>query len=525
MNSKKYKFFTQVITLFTLGVFISLILWRVSPYVQPIPDRDSGVFQYIGWRILNGEVPYKDAWDHKPPLIFFINAIGLLIGSGSSWGVWFLEWINLLFATFFSFYLFKRYSGTFFAGIVTLLWLFCVPLLISDGNLTTEFGLSFQFLVLLLFAKFKLNSENKLLSICLGLCTGCLFFLKQTLIGIPLTIFFLVVIYRIFHNQIKIIVSDLIHWLIGSLFIVSLFVFYFQSNGSLGDLWNDAFYYNYFYSISSTTEKIYATQYGIGLLFLPGISFLGLLGWGLACWEIYPKKFKILSEYLDKQIVFFAIFNLPVELILTGISGRIARHYFLPLLPIFSILILISILNIYGILKKIGFKEKIINLIVVIVLFTMPSVFMISGYRNYFIQPTKPILNQALNNSLNLVDYLDSKSDTDDNVLILGAEASINFAASRKAPTRFVYQYPLVKTGFDSSEYEAEFFRDIEQNKPRIIVDATGTNLAFTTGTIGRLVNTYHGQGFNQRVFATDYFHSSCRYDRKFGAWTAYLCQ
>ncbi len=54
-----------------------------------IPNRDSGAFLYIGQRILKGDIPYRDIWDHKPPCIFFINALGLFIGRGAIWGVWF----------------------------------------------------------------------------------------------------------------------------------------------------------------------------------------------------------------------------------------------------------------------------------------------------------------------------------------------------------------------------------------------------------------------------------------------------
>ena len=41
--------------------------------------RDSSVFLYVARRIQDGGVPYRDVWDHKPPLIYLI---GLLAGWG-----------------------------------------------------------------------------------------------------------------------------------------------------------------------------------------------------------------------------------------------------------------------------------------------------------------------------------------------------------------------------------------------------------------------------------------------------------
>ena len=72
----------------------------ISPLFISTIRRDSGVVQYIGWRILNGEVPYRDIWDHKPPIIFFLNALGLWLGNLSPWGIWIIEFLSLAIALF-----------------------------------------------------------------------------------------------------------------------------------------------------------------------------------------------------------------------------------------------------------------------------------------------------------------------------------------------------------------------------------------------------------------------------------------
>ena len=38
-------------------------------------ERDITTYATIGQGILDGKVPYRDLWDHKPPLIFFIYVL------------------------------------------------------------------------------------------------------------------------------------------------------------------------------------------------------------------------------------------------------------------------------------------------------------------------------------------------------------------------------------------------------------------------------------------------------------------
>jgi len=54
-----------------LGV---LLLARVPSLVQPA-GADQGLYTYVGARILDGGLPYRDAWDQKPPAVHFTYAL------------------------------------------------------------------------------------------------------------------------------------------------------------------------------------------------------------------------------------------------------------------------------------------------------------------------------------------------------------------------------------------------------------------------------------------------------------------
>ena len=52
----------------------ALLLLRVPSVVQPM-GADQGLYAYIGERILAGDLPYRDAWDQKPPAIHYAYAL------------------------------------------------------------------------------------------------------------------------------------------------------------------------------------------------------------------------------------------------------------------------------------------------------------------------------------------------------------------------------------------------------------------------------------------------------------------
>ncbi len=55
------------------AAFVALSALRLPAVVQPA-GGDQGLYAYVGQRILQGELPYRDAWDQKPPAIHFAYA-------------------------------------------------------------------------------------------------------------------------------------------------------------------------------------------------------------------------------------------------------------------------------------------------------------------------------------------------------------------------------------------------------------------------------------------------------------------
>ena len=198
MQILKYRWFFRVLPFLLLLLIAGFVLWCVSPAVNPISGRDSGVFQYIGWKILDGDVPYLNAWDHKPPAVFLLIELGLLIGNGSGWGVWLIEWISFFNAALFGYFLIEHFFGSVISGVVTSLGLFTITMWISESSFTTEYGLSIQFIIILLIFQFASRSTpNRVSFFIFGILAGYLFLLKRTLFGVWISIWFAIIVDRI----------------------------------------------------------------------------------------------------------------------------------------------------------------------------------------------------------------------------------------------------------------------------------------------------------------------------------------
>src|ERR1041385_4708261 len=125
-----------------LGTIIAL--FPSNPANMTLPSRDSGFFLYVGWRFLNGDIPYRDVWDHKPPLIYFVDALGLTITPHSLWGVWFLQIIFIFFTFLILYKLLDREFGIYAALAGTVVLSSGLLTILEKGNVTEEYALVFQ---------------------------------------------------------------------------------------------------------------------------------------------------------------------------------------------------------------------------------------------------------------------------------------------------------------------------------------------------------------------------------------------
>ncbi|NOH13797.1 MAG: hypothetical protein HND51_19320 [Chloroflexi bacterium] len=445
--------------LLVVGSVLAVLL-PVSPLVREYASRDSGVFLYTGWRLLNGEVPYLDVWDHKPPMVFFIDALGLGIGNGSVWGVWWLEVAFLLVAVVISLALLRRLVSRNVALLGTFLWLVNLIYLLAGGNLTGEYALPLQFGLFYLFWQAEKRGEYGWRAVVIGVLSALIFFTRQNSIGIPIAIGIYLLVARWRAGELGRLWRELRGMVVGALIVILPIVIYFVVNGALAEFWDAAFVFNFVYvGERSVMDRLTALWAGVQALAPAGLIFLAGAGWVATAWR-FIRKLSIPKGL--RPILILLVVNLPIEVLLVSLGGRPRIPYFTTLLPILAVLAGYSIWLGYIELKKRNIRQG---------AFTGMVVLLVAAFNwNAYIAGIEANRNDG--GLGEVVAYVEQNSQPDDYVLMIGAETAVNFHAQRVSPTRYVYQYPLYRGGYTDDVELASFFEYILEKQPQLIIVA-----------------------------------------------------
>jgi hypothetical protein len=219
------------------SLFLSLLF--CPPFDIGMSDKE--VFTYAGWAMHNGLVPYRDFFDHKPPLIYFVNAAGIFLGG--RWGIWAIDALLALLTTGLFYRLARRYRMPF-PWLLPLLF----NLLIRDFLISEAMGLTREyttFFYLLFF--YVLMSEWRYRNYLLGLLTAVIFFMQQEQVFAVLP-FLLYVLGRSSRTPV---IRRLLFLALGATSVILPLVLYFAAHHALAAFWQDAFLFN---------MKVYTTQ-------------------------------------------------------------------------------------------------------------------------------------------------------------------------------------------------------------------------------------------------------------------------
>lgn len=198
---------------------------------------DKEIFKYTGLVLYKGGVPYRDFFDHKPPMIFFINYLGLLLGS---WGLWIIDTLLVLSASVIFFRVCKQYK-------LAYAWLLPVifNLMIRNNTVSLGIGMTREYTAIFLLIAFCVvmsTSRHKFWLV--GVLTGLIFFTQQDQI-LPLFPF---VLYALLTNSIPLFSSLLrrtIHLAAGFLLVTTPILLYFFLNHSFRHFLDSAFLFNF----------------------------------------------------------------------------------------------------------------------------------------------------------------------------------------------------------------------------------------------------------------------------------------
>ena len=172
---RKGYIFLSFITILTMLFFA----YNNSPLVERMGE-DGGIFLLMGRNLAEGGTLYKDLFDHKGPVIFFLNALPQLFVKGPV-GVWILEIIFMALSLCLIYKTAYRLLKNSSAILPPLLYLIISGLLLNGGNYTEEYSNLFSIIALYIFVNWTESHEENISQsqgLVLGVSLAIVFFTR-----------------------------------------------------------------------------------------------------------------------------------------------------------------------------------------------------------------------------------------------------------------------------------------------------------------------------------------------------------
>ena len=469
------------IGLIILFLFLPASLLYYGNPLDHMPGRDNGVFLYGGQQLLAGKTPYLDFWDHKGPLIYFIDALGLLIGKGSRWGVWIVEFTFLALTTV-KIYQTARIQWSKTAGIVAVIyWAYTLGQVghykyFSDSNYTETYSLLFNIMAVYLWLQASKFKHPNWGYFAIGVSTGLSLLLRPNNIGIQISIVLVELIAAISKREIKDFAKKISFLALGVFSILAVFIAWFISRNALSALMDAVLNYNVYYA-QKNQVKGFTTSY-IELV-SGGFNKLGwfpFIGYGilLLLWISRQLKQKTFNTSHDNIFILIILIGLPLETILSSISGRVFYHYIMIWTPYLALLAGALANEVFLQTAKAPPLNKISPAIVLTItlayLFTV-NIPVLEGYArlgNRFLFHN----NESLEAQNAIVKYVNDVTQPGDTVLVWGNDVWINFLTDRASPAKYSYQFPLFMPGYTTEEKVLDFLAVLQFAPPVLIVES-----------------------------------------------------
>jgi hypothetical protein len=458
---KKLRLVLPYIFLFLLT---ALVLDLANPFFDK-PARDGGFFLYAGQQIVDGKIPYQDFWDSKGPGIFYINALGLVLGGGSRWGVWFVEFI-CLFGTLLLLYntLSKRWGmgAALFGAALAGLGLRSV---LGYGNYTEEYALLFNAAGLILFLSMVDVEQNYWKYIWVGALFGLSFTFRANNIGGLFALLGAVFLYYVLKRHYLEALRIILATLAGFALPLILWTIYFAMMGDVGEMLYASIIFNFSYSAAK--EREWLDIFG-------GFGRYGMdwYGWfTLAAW--FVSGLRILVSFVQRKVSVFETFLLiwfPIEIVLSNLSGRNFTHYYISWTLAVAVYSAFAFAEFWQVTFKVpsleGWNDN-VSVIVSVALIVMLFVVSPSAWSRY---------GKSLTTGGEYIDpvsaYVRDNSQPGDLLLTWYPEMGVNFMSGRASPVKYLY-YPLFLDGSLTKEIEDRYYDDLTANLPELILDCS----------------------------------------------------
>ena len=438
--------------------------------------HDAGIFAYVGYAITRGKALYTEVWDNKGPLLYMIDALGILIHY--RYGLYLIE-LTALFSSVVILYktanLFIPRGASVACAIISMLSLVTT---LEGGNVSEDYAVPFTALAFYFIAKYLRNDFHlrKIEMMLVGMCISAVFMLRLNILAFLFCAVLGVIIILLKEKRYKDLGSVFLFAGLGFLVFTAPFVLYLIRKGALKACIDSA-YLGVLGSFSpmKRSERLYNVNEMVLALAPSGTLFIIVLFVFFYLLRLLNRR----NNTENKQTAFnslctISFYGLIATLLANGLSGITSNHYFISFVPVLIIpsVFLAQYVLQYVKPERLKFRslKKHFGSVVCCILVLMIGVSCvlqpsIQIFRNLKDPNKKSYQEQVYH-------YVAENSEPTDTVLVIGWAVAVSsyYGAKRMAASSYFYY----ANGRFSEEAKTDFankiFEDVQKTKPKLIM-------------------------------------------------------
>ncbi|MBE7069510.1 MAG: hypothetical protein E7386_03300 [Ruminococcaceae bacterium] len=433
--------------------------------------HDCGIFAYIGYAITQGKALYVEAWDNKGPLLYLINALGILIDY--RFGICLLEFITL----FCSFFFLYKTANLFLSRIISIFCaMSCMMSLTSTlegGNFSEEYALPFTIVGFYLIAKYIKNNYNlkKIEMIIVGMCIAAVFLIRVNILAFLGCAVIGVVIILIRKKEYKKLGTVFGFALAGFIVFLIPFVIYLLKTGALKACIDTA-YLQILGSFSERglVERISYVNTMVLELTKSGTFFI------IACFVFFHVLYFRHKQNSDEGFVYLcriSVFGLLFTLLANSVSGASHFHYFISFVPVLIIptvalaKLVLTFIEIHLVEKY--HTDRFKNFAVAFIALAISATCLV----NYSCSIYYKIKSYGtLSYSELVTKYIADTTDESDVIQVIGNESACTsyYGAKRLAASNYFYYANGRFSEEAKTHFAGKIYEDIIKTQPKLIM-------------------------------------------------------
>ncbi|MCR4689328.1 MAG: glycosyltransferase family 39 protein [Saccharofermentans sp.] len=426
---------------------------------------DSSVFVYVAKVMDQGGLPYKDAFDHKGPLLYFINLAGWKIGYN---GIWYVEFLFMLLSSLGIYKTARLFAGKASSVITVLIVLGGMSRFFEGGNFTEEYALPLQIFALYIFLDYLYNGKTSDLRIFIaGALMGLAVMLRANMIPVWAVFAGFIFFRMLYERRFKELGKFIALFLSGVAAAVLPFIIYIAANHIMDDFIKFYWVLNLKYTkaVDDQVSGSFLETFG-KFLVLPAVIVSVLI-------MIYKS---IKGDKKSRPCDICYIVYMLISIALISMGGRYYLHYAMVILPmlIYPYAWAIgSVTSFFASGAKGERKDKLLLILSSIVLaicaffiLIIPWFEIFKSLRNDIVYHNMGVYNTYSESYNDLIDYIDSNTSADDKISVYGNAVHIYLSSDRMSASR--YEYNTRKDVFP--EIMDEYLNELDENNVRMVI-------------------------------------------------------